>query len=182
MGFSRREPLKRAGFVGAAAAAVSSRAPASPVNDPAPTFTPQAGAPRREALETLTAAEAATLEAIVARMIPTDDLGPGAAEARAAHYIDRALGGALAASRDAYRSGLAAVDAYARGVQRRRRSTELPAARIRTRCLTDMEIERRDRLYAGRRRHSSIWSARIPSRARSAIPTTAATRISSDGI
>jgi gluconate 2-dehydrogenase gamma chain len=114
MGFSRRELLKRAGFVGAAAAAVSSRAPASPANDPAPTFTPQAGAPRREALETLTAAEAATLEAIVARVIPTDDLGPGAAEARAAHYIDRALGGALAASRDAYRSGLGAVDTYAR--------------------------------------------------------------------
>jgi gluconate 2-dehydrogenase gamma chain len=66
-------------------------------------------------LETLAAVEADTLEAIVARLIPTDENGPGAAEARAAHYIDRGLGGALAASLDAYRTGLAAVDAYARG-------------------------------------------------------------------
>ena len=35
------------------------------------------------------------------------------AEARAAHYIDRALAGPLHASRDAYAAGLAAVDAYA---------------------------------------------------------------------
>jgi gluconate 2-dehydrogenase gamma chain len=61
----------------------------------------------------LTAAEAAVLDAAVARLIPTDALGPGAREARAARYIDRALGGALAASREAYRNGLAAMDAYA---------------------------------------------------------------------
>jgi gluconate 2-dehydrogenase gamma chain len=67
----------------------------------------------REPLETLTAAEAGVLEAICARLIPTDENGPGAAEARAAHYIDRALGGALKASRPAYASGLAALDAYA---------------------------------------------------------------------
>jgi len=65
-------------------------------------------------LETLTAAEAETLEAITARLIPTDANGPGALEAQAARYIDRALGGALASSHDAYRSGLAAVDGYAR--------------------------------------------------------------------
>jgi len=44
-----------------------------------------AAAPPREALETLTAAESDTLEAIVARLIPSDENGPGAAEARAAH-------------------------------------------------------------------------------------------------
>jgi gluconate 2-dehydrogenase gamma chain len=54
------------------------------------------------------------LEAVVARLIPTDANGPGATEARAAHYIDRALGGALASSRQAYTAGLAALDAYAR--------------------------------------------------------------------
>ena len=70
-------------------------------------------APVREALETLTAAESDTLEAIVARIIPTDENGPGAAEARAAHYIDRALTGPLASRKAAYVSGLAAVDAYA---------------------------------------------------------------------
>jgi gluconate 2-dehydrogenase gamma chain len=72
-----------------------------------------ANAPPREALETLTAAQSDTLEAICARLIPTDEHGPGAAEARAAHYIDRALGGPLASSKPAYVAGLAAIDAYA---------------------------------------------------------------------
>lgn len=103
-GFSRRELLRRAGFVGAAAAVI-----------PVSTLASQVGTARpREPLETLTAAEAETLEAVVARLIPTDGTGPGATEARAAHYIDRALGGALASSRDAYRNGLAALDEYAR--------------------------------------------------------------------
>ena len=102
---SRRDLLKRAGAASAAAAVPAvlteaAQAPASP--------------PRTEPLETLTQPEAETLEAICARLIPTDANGPGAREARAAHYIDRALGGALAASREAYRSGLANLDAYAR--------------------------------------------------------------------
>jgi gluconate 2-dehydrogenase gamma chain len=69
--------------------------------------------PRLEALETLTAAEADTLEAIVARLIPTDENGPGATEARAAYYIDRALTGPLRGSRAAYAANLAATDVYA---------------------------------------------------------------------
>jgi gluconate 2-dehydrogenase gamma chain len=67
----------------------------------------------REAFETLTATESDLLEAIVERLIPSDANGPGAKEARAAHYIDRALGGALVSSRSAYTSGLAALDRYA---------------------------------------------------------------------
>ena len=69
---------------------------------------------RREPFESLTAAEADTLDAIVARLIPTDALGPGAAEARAVRYIDRALGGALSAVRQDYAAGLAALDRYSR--------------------------------------------------------------------
>ena len=116
---SRRELLKRVGFAGAAAAApVKMLAPvaAAPVAGAVETLAPQTAvlAPAPEALETLTAAESSTLEAIVERLIPTDDNGPGAAEARAGHYIDRALGGALASSREVYRAGLAAVDRYAR--------------------------------------------------------------------
>jgi gluconate 2-dehydrogenase gamma chain len=68
----------------------------------------------QEAFHTLTAAEAETLKAVVARLIPADESGPGALEAGAATYIDRALGSALASSRDAYRKGLAMIDAYAR--------------------------------------------------------------------
>src|SRR5689334_5661917 len=74
-------------------------------------------APAREPLETLTQAEADTLEAMTARLVPTDAAGPGAVEAGAAHYIDRALGGALAGLRDAYRAGLAGVDAYAQAAK-----------------------------------------------------------------
>jgi gluconate 2-dehydrogenase gamma chain len=58
--------------------------------------------------------EADTLEAIVARLIPADANGPGAIEARAPHYIDRALAGALTASREDYRAGFAAFDRYCR--------------------------------------------------------------------
>jgi len=98
---SRRDLLKGAGV--AAAVAGAGTAQAQPA--PAPV--------RREALETLSAAEADILEAFCARLIPSDETGPGAREARAAHYIDRALGGALAASRETYRAGLLSLDARA---------------------------------------------------------------------
>jgi hypothetical protein len=110
--FSRRE-LRRAG--GASPGPPGCSCPCSDGKELAAAQT--AAAPAREALETLTAAEAQTLEAITARLIPTDQSGPGAAEARAAHYIDRALGGALSASREAYQSGLAAADRYAQTVK-----------------------------------------------------------------
>ena len=108
---SRRELLKRFGVVGAA-----SVVPGGVFVQTAPSFAAEAraaAAPPREALETLTAAESDTLEAIVARLIPSDENGPGAAEARAAHYIDRALAGPLASARKAYAAGLAALNTYA---------------------------------------------------------------------
>ena len=72
----------------------------------------QAGA--RPPLENLTAVEMQLLDAIVARLIPTDANGPGATEAMASHYIDHALGNALASSKPAYSAGLVALDRYAR--------------------------------------------------------------------
>lgn len=112
--FSRRDIL-RAGLAGAAAAAappsaLASSEAASSVAQASPGSVAQA----RQHFEILSATESDTLEAIVARLIPTDSNGPGAAEAAAAHYIDRALGGALASSRPAYAAGLAAVESYAR--------------------------------------------------------------------
>ena len=107
---SRRDLLKRAGAVSAAAAVPAAMTEAAQA--PAP---PQ----RPEPAETLSQAEAETLEAITARLIPTDANGPGAREARAAHYIDRALGGALAGSREAYRNGLAALDSHTRATKGR---------------------------------------------------------------
>src|SRR2546428_11279928 len=109
---SRRELLKRFGRVGAA-----SVVPGGAFVQTASSFAAEArvaGAPPREALETLTAAESDTLEAIVARLIPSDENGPGAAEARAGHYIDRALAGALASAPRAYCAGLEALNIYAR--------------------------------------------------------------------
>jgi gluconate 2-dehydrogenase gamma chain len=57
--------------------------------------------------------EAETLRAIISRIIPADENGPGALEARADRFIDRALAGVLKAERPAYKAGLAAVNAYA---------------------------------------------------------------------
>ena len=114
--FFRRRDLLRLGLAGAVVAAAPAGTPASAENTAsvpeisATDATPQA----RRPLETLSAAEADTLDAIVARLIPIDSNGPGAAEARAAHYIDRALGGALASSREAYAAGLTAIEQYAR--------------------------------------------------------------------
>ena len=96
--FTRRELLKFVTAVGAAVAV--------------PVGVVVAQGPPPAAFGTLTGAEAATLEAIVARLIPTDASGPGAAEARAALYIDRALGGALAPLRDVYRVGLGLLERY----------------------------------------------------------------------
>jgi gluconate 2-dehydrogenase gamma chain len=115
-GLSRRNLFKRAGVVGAVAATAGTTL-ALTTTVTAPAQTPAPAAPPLEALETLTAAESDILEAIVARLIPTDDNGPGAAEARAAHYIDRALAGPLSASRRAYAAGLAGVDAYAQSAK-----------------------------------------------------------------
>jgi gluconate 2-dehydrogenase gamma chain len=104
---SRRDLLKGASLAGVAAA--SGGATAANAADPHPA----AVMPRREALEALSATEAEVLEAFCARLIPSDANGPGAREARAAHYIDRALAGALASSREAYRTGLMALNARA---------------------------------------------------------------------
>jgi gluconate 2-dehydrogenase gamma chain len=115
---SRRDLLRGVGVAGVAAAAgpvsILSTADAAAAAAPTAAAAQAASAAPREAFENLTAVEADLLEAIVDRLIPSDSLGPGAREARAAHYIDRALGGALASSRQAYASGLAALDRYAR--------------------------------------------------------------------
>ena len=65
----------------------------------------------------LTPAEAETLRAVVARIIPADENGPGALEARADRFIDRALAGALKNQRAAYASGLAAVEMAAQSTK-----------------------------------------------------------------
>jgi gluconate 2-dehydrogenase gamma chain len=101
-GLSRASLLKRAGALGAAAAV--------PAVIGAPAAT--AAGERYDQLKTLTTAEAATLEAILERLIPTDDVGPGAKDANVIAYIDGALGADLAMFRDPYAGALTAIDSY----------------------------------------------------------------------
>ena len=59
--------------------------------------------------------EIATLRAAVGRLIPTDELGPGADEAGVHVFIDRGLAGPNAASLSVYQAMLAALDAGSAG-------------------------------------------------------------------
>jgi gluconate 2-dehydrogenase gamma chain len=62
----------------------------------------------------LNAASRGTLDAVLARLIPKDDLGPGAVELGAGDYIDRSLAGFLADEKTAFLNGLEALEAHAR--------------------------------------------------------------------
>jgi len=99
---SRREMLKRTAAAGAVSAV------------PSAAWSPLASGQDAATALTLAPESFRTLEAVVARLIPSDANGPGALEAGAAHYIDRALGNALADVRERYAAGLTAVDALAR--------------------------------------------------------------------
>jgi len=123
---SRRDLLKTAGAAGAAAlipdavgavteeasaAAPSTVAGQELAGSPAPSDTsPLLAGP----LTNLTASETEILSAMVDRLIPTDEVGPGALDAGVLQYIDRALSEAESDSAEAYRSGLAALDTYSR--------------------------------------------------------------------
>ena len=98
-GVSRREVLRRAGVAGTAILALPDLGRVLPGTADVASHT-----------RALTAGSFATLHAVCARLIPTDENGPGATEAHAAEYINRALGGALAAARRDYKLGLAAID------------------------------------------------------------------------
>ncbi len=68
----------------------------------------------RDPLQVLTAEEAAIFEAIAARFWPGSADDPGAREAGAVYYLDRALAQAYAGLQGVYRRGLQAADAAAR--------------------------------------------------------------------
>jgi gluconate 2-dehydrogenase gamma chain len=100
---SRRELLKRTGAILGMAALPSILLPNRA----------QAQTALGNASISFTPPEAETLRAIISRIIPADENGSGALEARADRFIDRALAGVLKAERPAYKAGLAAVNAYA---------------------------------------------------------------------
>lgn len=87
-----------ASVAAAATATVAAQAPA--------TSTREREAIRQSRAYTfLNPAEARFVEAAVARLIPSDDAGPGAIEAGVPNYIDKQLGGAWGAGERLYRSG-----------------------------------------------------------------------------
>lgn len=106
-GPSRRDLFKLAGTAAAAVAA-------TPVDVVAEQRVRPRPKPPREPLKALSAHEADLLDRIAELLVPSDEHGPGATEAMAVRYIDRALAGALADQRDAYRVGLEALERYAR--------------------------------------------------------------------
>ncbi|HEV8686932.1 MAG TPA: gluconate 2-dehydrogenase subunit 3 family protein [Gaiellaceae bacterium] len=101
-GWSRRDLLRRAGVAGVVATLPAGVA-----------ISPAAAALEREQRETFTSTEAATVDAIVARLIPSEGSGAGAAEARVGRYIDLALNGELRSLQGFYSANLAALDEYA---------------------------------------------------------------------
>jgi gluconate 2-dehydrogenase gamma chain len=64
----------------------------------------------------LAPAQMKTLVAFIDRLIPHDELGPGAVEAGAQIYIDRVLGGPNANEKASFIQGLEAVDEYAKRI------------------------------------------------------------------
>ena len=80
----------------------------------------------------LTADEAKFIEAAVARLIPADDLGPGAKDAGAALFIDRQLLGAYGAATNWYMQGPWADGEETQGYQSRMTPAQLYRAAIKT--------------------------------------------------
>lgn len=76
------------------------------------------------ALVHLAPAEAAALEAIAARIIPTDET-PGAREAGVIHFIDQALGDFMADAAGALRAGIGTVDSLAAEADEGKRFADL---------------------------------------------------------
>ncbi len=92
----RRRFLKSVGVLGAAAL---------PAAAPAAETHADHGNAKAEKYMFLTPAEVAFVEAAVARLIPADELGPGAKEAGVAYFIDQQLFGGWGTMAKMYRQG-----------------------------------------------------------------------------
>jgi len=115
---SRRNLLKSVGLAGVAAVSAGSASSVIAADGPSQAATANT-IPAREAREVLTAAEVEILEAICDCLIPSDENGPGAKEARAVHYIDRSLASHNASLRQSYMIGLNAINEYALQTRRK---------------------------------------------------------------
>jgi gluconate 2-dehydrogenase gamma chain len=104
----RRRFLKSVSALTAAALPAGSIATDAHSEHPAHVANATPGAPpstRPQAYSYLTQPEVAFIEAAVSRLIPADELGPGAKEAGVAYFIDQQLAGAWGAHARNYRLG-----------------------------------------------------------------------------
>lgn len=97
---SARRGLLKALAVGVPGAVWAPHAAAAPEATPAP-----APAPPNRTLKFFNAQEALAMDAIAARLIPADELGPGAKEAGVTQFVDGQLAGAWGAGEQFYRQG-----------------------------------------------------------------------------
>ena len=118
---SRRQFVATVGaVVGAVEVAAPPPAVASPpqpgqTTAPAPAATTETQAATHVGgYQFLGVGEIAIVQAVANRIIPADDLGPGAGDAGVAVYIDRALAGFYRDNQPDYHRGLAAMDHLAR--------------------------------------------------------------------
>jgi gluconate 2-dehydrogenase gamma chain len=95
----------------------------------------------------LSPAQMKILTAFIDRLIPRDELGPGAIEAGSQIYIDRVLAGPNAAEKTTFVEGLTAADAYAR------RTHGAP--------LADLSAEVRDQVLAAIEKDNAPFFNRI---------------------
>lgn len=124
---SRRQLLK-ALTIGVPAAVVARHANAAEPAAPAAAPPAPAAAPAHRTWLFFNQEEVRAISAIVARIIPTDDLGPGAAEANVAGFIDSQLAGAYGRGDQFYRAGPFAQGTAQQGYQ----LSFTPAEMIRT--------------------------------------------------
>jgi gluconate 2-dehydrogenase gamma chain len=112
-GITRREALitGSAAIVGAAIGAGIAEA-VSGSHQPAATA-PSTEFSATDSPQVLTMTEVVALQAVLDRLIPSDQNGPGAKEAKVWRYIDINLGGAYASLQPMYSQGLAALDTSA---------------------------------------------------------------------
>ena len=105
---SRRSLLKSVGIVGAAVGSGTAGGVIAQESQSQTSISPLT----REALEVLTSNEAETLESICNCLVPSDDAGPGALEARAIHYIDKSLASHNKDARELYMVSLEAINSF----------------------------------------------------------------------
>ena len=85
----------------------------------------------------LTKDQRQTLDALIDRLIPKDELGPGAVECGVGDYVDRCLADYLAAEKPLFLEGLSNLDVYSLRTQKIAFATLTPAQR--DAVLTDID-------------------------------------------